>query len=147
MGGRGDPRWDVLLVVTSDRYGSELFSSVRRLIDAALRDGRLVQVWACGYATMLTQGGDSAADQGGGATDQGGAAAGEACCPASGRPAADQIARLVTEQAGRFSWLACQTCSDDRGAGEHIAGVPSPPLTQFHDYVDAAAKTIYIGGG
>jgi hypothetical protein len=139
MGGRGDPRWDVLLVVTSDRYGSELFGSIRRLIDAALRDGRSVQVWACGYSTMLTQRGVAA--------DRCGSTTGEACCAASDCSAADQIGRLITEQAGRFSWLACQTCSDDRGAGEHIAGVPSPPLTQFHDYVDAAAKTIYIGGG
>jgi hypothetical protein len=139
MPGHGDPRWDVLLVVTSDRYGTELFGTVLRLIGAALRDGRSVQVWACGYSTMLTQRGDAA--------NQCGSAAGEERCTAGDHPAADQIARLITEQAGRFSWLACQTCSDDRGAGEHIAGVPSPSLTQFHDYVDTAAKTIYIGGG
>lgn len=145
MGGQGTPQWDVLLVVTSDRYGLELFGSVRRLIGAALRNGRSVQVWACGYSAMLTQRGNAvspAADQE--SRETGAPAADQGCCAGS---AAAQIGQLITEQGGRFSWLACQTCSDDRGAGEHIAGVPSPSLTQFSDYVDAAAKTIYIGGG
>lgn len=135
MAGENDHHWDLLLVVTSDRYGSALFGTVRRVIDAALRGGHSIQVWACGYSTMLTQ--RSLAQR---------EPPDEVCCAADQPSAAEQIGRLVTEQAGRFSWLACQTCSDDRGAGEHIAGVPSPSLAQFRDYVDSAAKVVYIGG-
>lgn len=134
------PKWDLLLVVTSGRYGSERFGTVQRLIDAALSHGCSIQVWACGYATMLTQ---RAADAP--AADERHA---DAACASAGAPAghAGLIGGLVSDNPERFSWLACRTCSDDLGTGEHIPEVPSPSLSEFRQYADQAAKVIYIGG-
>lgn len=113
--------WDLLLVVTSDRYGTAMFGTVRRMIEATLSLGRSVQVWACGYSTLLTQR-HHAGD------------------------AAREIGDLVSESADRFSWLACADCSADRDVGGHIDGVPSPSLSEFRGYIDAAAKVVFIGG-
>jgi hypothetical protein len=134
-------QWDVLLVVTSDRYASDYFGTVRRLIDAALEHGYSIQVWACGYATMLTQRSPAAS-----APQPVTSCATMPAVAATSARTADMIGGLVTEHADRFSWLACRTCSDDRGAGEHIAEVPSPSLSEFRKYVDRAEKIIYIGG-
>lgn len=122
-------RPDVLLVVTSDRYGTDQFGTIKRLVGAALRGGYSLQVWACGYANMLTQRTAAAPD---------------------GQPAesaAEVIGGLVTEHAESFSWVACRTCSDDRGVGEHIDGVlTEPSFATFHEHVANATKVVYIGG-
>lgn len=137
-------QWDLLLVVTNDRYGSVRFDTVRRLIEATLRTGRSVQVWACGDANGLTElasGRDEApADC---CSGEGSPAAGSCCDEPS---TAEQIGGLVAENDGRFTWLACQTCSDERGAGEHIPGLPTPSFADLREYVDRSAKTVFIGG-
>lgn len=135
-------KWDLLIVVTSERYGSEHFGTIRRLIDAVLAHGLSIQVWACGYATMLTQRSPAVSEP---HPDDSWTKAPAATAAAAVR-SADLIGGLVTEHPDRFSWLACRTCSDDRGAGEHIAEVPSPSLSEFRRYVDRAGKIIYIGG-
>ncbi|HEY1575353.1 MAG TPA: hypothetical protein VGG05_28775 [Pseudonocardiaceae bacterium] len=122
-------QWDLLLIVTNDRYGSDRFDTVRRLIDTALRNGRSVQVWACGEVNGLTE-----------------VAPVESCC-ANGEPStAEQISGLVAEHDGRFNWLACRTCSEERGAGEHIPGLPTPSFANLGEYVNRSAKTVFIGG-
>ncbi|HEX5116358.1 MAG TPA: hypothetical protein VFW65_14280 [Pseudonocardiaceae bacterium] len=127
--------------MTNDRYGSVRFGTVRRLIDAALRNGRSVQVWACGEVNRLTelapQQSDTAADC---------CSAAEPCCSGGEPTTAEEIGDLVAANEGRFTWLACQTCSDGRGAGEHIPGLPTPSFSDLRDYVDKAAKTVFIGG-
>lgn len=122
-------RWDLLLIVTNDRYGSVRFDTVRRLIDVALRTGRSVQVWACGEVNGLTE-----------------LAPPESCCSTGEPTTAEQIGGLVAEHDGRFNWLACRTCSEERGAGEHIPGLPTPSFADLSEYVDRSAKTVFIGG-
>lgn len=142
MGGQSAPRWDLLLVVTSDQYGSVRFGTVRRLIDTALRSGHSIQVWACGEANGLTELVPAgAAHRPGDGT------------PAAGSrrhghqpPAAEQISALAAGNVGRFTWLACQTCSGERGAGEHVPGLPTPSFSDLRDYVARSAKTVFIGG-
>jgi hypothetical protein len=122
--------YDLLLVVTNDRYGAERFGTVRRIIEATLRSGHSIQIWACGTCNTLT---DSTPDA--------------ACCPAGETSTADLIANLASQYPSRFSWVACKDCSDDRGGAEHIPGVLTEPgFVNFRDYVDNAAKTVYIGG-
>lgn len=141
-------RWDLLLIVTNDRYGSVRFGTVRRLIDAALRNGRSVQVWACGEANGLTE---LVPEQGDAPTEADCCSherqsTADSCCSDDESSAAEQIGGLVAEHEGRFTWLACQTCSDERGAGEHIPDLPTPSFADLRDYVGASAKTIFIGG-
>lgn len=140
--------WDLLLIVTNDRYGSIRFGTVRRLIDAALRNGRSVQVWACGDMNGLTE---LAPRQSRAATEadccsRDGSSTAESCCSSDDPSTAEQIGGLVAENEGRFTWLACRTCSDERGAGEHIPGLPTPSFTDLREYVDRSAKTVFIGG-
>lgn len=124
------PKWDLLLVVTNDRYGSERFGTVRRLIDATLNSGRSVQVWACNSCNTLTEN----------KTD-------DDCCPTGQPDTAKLIAELLEEHPDRFSWVACKDCVEDLGGADHIPGVLTEPgFVNFRDYVDAAAKTVYIGG-
>ena len=144
MAGQHGHKWDVLLVVTSDRYGSTQFGTVRRIIDATLRAGHSIQVWACGYANMLTEI-STEVDTAAACCASGPPAAGAA--PAGQGAAAGQIAELVTAAPDRFSWVACSSCSDDRAAAEHVPNVlTAPGFANFRDYVDNAAKTVYIGG-
>lgn len=147
MAGRTTYEWDLLLVVTNDRYGSARFGTVRRLIDVALRTGHTVQVWACGDANGLTElarsGASPAADGG----SCGGPAAADSCSSGEDGPStAEQIGGLVAENEGRFTWLACSTCSDERGAGEHIPGLPTPSFADLREHVERSAKTVFIGG-
>lgn len=147
MAGDAAYRWDVLLVVTSDRYGSELFGTVRRLIDAALGSGHSIQVWACGYSNMLTERSSGPGDPGNGAATCGTGEPSAGSCAVDQPSTAELIGSLVTEYPDRFSWVACRTCSEDQGAGEHIPGVlAEPSFANFREFVDGAAKTIYIGG-
>ena len=139
--GEATHRPDVLLVVTGDRYGTGQFGTVRRLVDAALRSGYSLQIWACGYANMLTQRRPPAA---------GCAPAGAAGGPdgTEAGSAAEFIRGMVTEHTDSFSWVACRTCSEDHGGGEHIDGVlTEPSFADFHAHVQRATKVIYIGGG
>ncbi|HLX49656.1 MAG TPA: hypothetical protein VKS82_15110 [Streptosporangiaceae bacterium] len=142
MDGQTGPRWDLLLVVTSDQYGSVRFGTVRRLIDTALRSGHSIQVWACGEANGLTELGPAGA---GHSPGEGSPAAGSRSRGGK-RPAAEQIGALAAGNVGRFTWLACQTCSGERGAGEHVPGLPTPSFSDLRDYVAQAAKTVFIGG-
>lgn len=134
MAGRVGYQWDLLLVVTNDRYGSELFGTVRRLIDAALDGGHSIQVWACGCSNTLTECPPGRP--------------GDASCGESSEPStAGLIGSLVQRYPDRFSWVACRTCSDGRGGADHIPGVlTEPSFANFHHYVGNAAKTIYVGG-
>ncbi len=128
-------KWDLLLVVANDRYGAERFDTVRRLIEATLRSGHSVQVWACGVANTLT------------ATTAAPDESGDDCRQSGQRPAADLISELVAEYPDRFSWVACQSCSDECGCAEHIPGVLTEPgFANFGEFVDGAVKTVYIGG-
>lgn len=118
-------RYDLLLVVTNDRYGSERFGTVLRIIEATLDSGHSVQVWACGSCNTLT----------------------DSCCPSGERVTAELIGRLVRDYPDQFSWVACKDCSEDRGGIDHIPGVLTEPgFANFRHYVEGAAKTIYIGG-
>lgn len=139
------PRWDLLLVVTNERYGSEQFRTIRRFIDAAIDGGHSLQIWACGACNMLTQWN----------ADQDALDTTDACCGGNdsdpsqnlGPATAEYLGGLLTSYPQRFSWVACRTCADERGGGRHIAGaLTEPGFANFKEYVASAAKTVYIGG-
>lgn len=126
--------WDLLLAVMGAPHVSDMTTTVLRLIQAALDQGARVQVWTCGYATLLTQ-----------------------CSLGNRKPrnlmrwstdypsTAALVRDLVTEHEARMSWCVCRFCSEERGATAHIPPVRIRPPFKFVDHVAQARKTLLIG--
>ncbi len=138
MGGqkpfRGAPHTDLLLTVMGAPHESDLFTSVLRLAQSLLEAGATVQVWACGYATMLTQ-------RGLGDTKPRNLAAWSVDYPS----AATLVRDLLDRFPNRLYWFGCRFCSDDRGAVDHLPEVGMRPPSRFADHVGSARKTLFIG--
>ncbi|MFI1224668.1 MULTISPECIES: hypothetical protein [unclassified Streptomyces] len=115
-------------------HESDLLTSVLRIAQASLEGGAKVQVWACGYATMLTQQG------------LGDAKPRNLAEWSTDYPSMSLLVREMLEAfPDRFYWYACRFCSDDRGAVAHIPEVPVRPPSKFADHVAAADKTLFMG--
>jgi hypothetical protein len=128
-------RWDLLITLTAAPFGSDVTTTVLRLLDAALRRGASAQVWACGYATTLTLrslGEGKPADL----LDL------RAAHPST----AALIGDLLGAYPASFAWQVCRFCADDRGALDHIDGVGVRSFSRFAGQVGSAATTVYIGG-
>jgi hypothetical protein len=128
------PRTDVLLTLMGAPHESDLVTSVLRLTQALLDGGATVQVWACGYATMLTQ-------QGLGDSKPRNLAAWSTPYPSMAAVVQDMLAAFPD----RLHWYACRFCSDDRGATLHIEQVPTRAPAKYAEHVAAAGKTLHLG--
>ena len=128
------PHTDVLLTVMGAPHESDLLTTALRLSQSLLDQSAKVQVWACGYATMLTQ-------VGLGESKPRNLAAWSTEYPST--------ATLVRELLGafpeHFHWYACRFCSDDRGAVAHLPEVPVRAPAKFAEHVAAADKTLFLG--
>ncbi|UYQ64822.1 hypothetical protein [Streptomyces peucetius] len=128
------PETDVLITLMGAPHGSDQVTSALRLTQALLERGASVQVWTCGYATLLTQ---------------------RALGPDKPRNLADWnrdypstaalAEELLTAFPGRLYWYGCRFCSDDRGAAEHLPQVVLRPPAGYAANVAAAGKTILVG--
>lgn len=131
---RRTPRTDLLLVAMGAPHQGELVTSLLRVVRATLRKERTVQVWTCGYATQLTQ--RSLTDY---------------------KPTdlldrhrrdpstAALIGGLIAEHPERLYWFGCRTCSEQRGATDHIDAVSPRAPHRFAEHVAAARATVYLG--
>lgn len=128
------PHTDVLLTVMGAPHESDLITSVLRLAQSLLDGGATVQIWACGYATMLTQAGL-------GDSKPRNLAEWSTPYPSMAAVVQDMLAAFPD----RLHWYACRFCSDDRGAVAHIEQVPTRAPAKFADHVAAAGKTLYLG--
>ncbi|MFD7909687.1 MULTISPECIES: hypothetical protein [unclassified Streptomyces] len=128
------PAADVLMTLMGSPYESDIVTSALRLSQSLLESGAKVHVWACGYATMLTQ-------QGLGDSKPRNLAAWSTEYPST----VTVIQEMLRAFPGRFHWYACRFCSDDRGAVAHIPEVPLRAPTKFAEHVAAAGKTLYLG--
>ncbi|WEO94724.1 hypothetical protein A6P39_012300 [Streptomyces sp. FXJ1.172] len=128
------PRTDVLITLMGAPHESDLLTSTLRLTQAVLDRGASVQIWACGYATLLTQRalGDSKPRN---------LAAWSTDYPSAGRV----VRRMLAAHPGALYWYACRFCSDDRGAFAHIPEVPVRAPARYAEHVAAAAKTLHAG--
>lgn len=127
---------DLLIVLTGPPYGSDLVTTVFRLVDAVLVSGASVRVWTCGYATMLTR-------QALGERKQADPRDWSRHYPTT----AALVAGLVTSHgAAGFGWVVCRFCATERGADAQIpqARMVSPFTLGRH--VDSARRVVYIGG-
>ncbi|QKW22403.1 hypothetical protein HUT16_27945 [Kitasatospora sp. NA04385] len=133
MARRQVPPTDVLITLMGAPHQSDLATSVLRLVQALLERGGRVQVWACGYATMLTE---------------------EALGEYKPRDLSDLSARhpttaalvraMLDEFPDRLFWYGCRFCSDDRGA-THVPEVVMRAPHAFAANLAAAGKTVMIG--
>lgn len=128
-------RWDLLLVLTGAPHGSDVVTTTLRMTQAALRRGSSVRVWACGYATMLTQ------------TSLGDTKPRNTRDPDTVYPStAALIRQMLADFDGRLSWIGCTACSAERGAISHIPQVRLRSPARFVQTIKAADKTVFIGG-
>lgn len=128
-------RWDLLVILTAPPHTTDTLTTVLRLTQAVLDQGKTVRVWACGYNTILTQ--SSLGD-----TKPVNLREPDRVAPS----AATLIRRLVTDHPGRMGWIVCTACSAERGATKHIPEVRLRSDARLAATVAAADKTIYIGG-
>lgn len=132
--GRRPPTWDLLLVAMGTPFSDDSISTMLRLAEAAAARGGRVQIWTCGYSTMLTQ-------RALGATKPSNAFDWDARYPSS----AAWAAGFLTRHEGRTRWLSCRFCSEERGATDHLAEVTVRPAMAFGRHVAESAKTVFVG--
>lgn len=128
------PRTDLLLVVMGSPHQGELVTTLLRLVRATVARGRTIQVWTCGYATMLTQ------------TTLGQHKPVDLLDRHREHPTtATLISGLLQDHPGQLHWYGCRTCGQHRGATQHVDGVQVRPPHRFAEHVRAARRTIYVG--
>jgi hypothetical protein len=128
------PSTDVLVTVLGAPHADDSTTSVLRLVQGMLGQGGRVQVWACGYATMLTQ-------RSLGAFKPRNVAAWDVDYPST----AALVDGLLDAYPDRLFWYGCAFCSEERGATDHLPRVVLRSPAWYGENVAAAAKTLLIG--
>jgi sulfur relay (sulfurtransferase) complex TusBCD TusD component (DsrE family) len=127
--------WDLLVILTAPPHTTDALTTVLRLVQSVLDQGKSVRVWACGYNTILTQ------------ASLGDAKPANLRDPDQTAPSAATLIRhLVTDHPRRMSWIVCTACSKERGASTHIPEVRLRSDARLAQTIATARKTIYIGG-
>ncbi|MBM7810373.1 hypothetical protein [Saccharothrix algeriensis] len=128
------PEADLLLAVMGAPHASDLATSVLRIAEAVVGQGGRVQVWTCGYATMLTQ------------ASLGAAKPRNVVDWSRDYPSTAAVVRdLIAASAGALSWYSCRFCGEERGVTAHIPEVRVRPPFKFGEHVAAARKTLFTG--
>lgn len=131
---RSIPPTDVLITLMGSPHESERITSALRLVQALLEQGRAVQVWACGYATLLTQN-PLGEDKPRNLADW------NRVYPSTAALVKDMLETFP----GRLYWYGCRFCSDDRGAVDHLPQVVMRPPSGYGANVAAAGRTLQVG--
>lgn len=125
--------WDLLVAVMGAPYSTDATSTMLRWVDAtAGRDGR-VQVWTCGYATLLTQ------------RTTGLVKEPDVLDRTREHPTVRARIEQMLAERPTLRWLSCRFCSTERGALEHIDAVRLRPALSFGSHVRESAKTVFVG--
>ena len=119
-------------------YESETSTTALRIIDAALRKGIGVNVFAYEGAVNLTMKGQAAHPN-----------------PVKGTSAEEQdhptTARFISGlfgmsgEAAKLDWVNCGMCVDERGAGEWIEGPRRGGPGDFYKFTQESTNTLVIG--
>ncbi|MEE1784239.1 hypothetical protein PUR71_15225 [Streptomyces sp. SP17BM10] len=133
------PHTDVLITLMGAPHASDQVTTALRLTQALLERGATVQVWTCGYATLLTRkppGPDEPRDL---------ADLADLADRERERPSLAALAEeLLTAHPDRLHWYGCRSCSD-RGAVDHLPQVVLRPPAGYAANVAAADKTLLMG--
>jgi len=127
--------WDLLLILTAPPHSGDVVTSALRLSQAVLDRGGSVRIWACGYSTMLTQ--DTF---------------GDTKLPNTRNPKGHYpspsavIQRMIADSDGRFAWIGCTACSEERGAVHHVPQVRQRSPERLALTMAGARQTLYLGG-
>lgn len=116
-------------------YETETTTTAFRIIDAALRRGHRVQVFAYEGAVNLTM-----AEQAPHANPVKGTSAEEEHHPTT----KDWVASLFGAAEGRLEWINCGLCVDERGAGNWIDGPVRGSPKEFAEWVEGSDATLVI---
>lgn len=127
-------RSDLLLALMGAPHDTDMATTALRLADAGLRRGAAVDIWTCGYATLLTQNtlGDAKPRN---------LLAWDVTYPST----AHLARRMLAAHSGKLTWHSCRFCSEERGAVDHLDGVRLRPPFKFTEHVDAADTVIVMG--
>lgn len=128
------PATDVLLTLMGAPHASDLTTTALRLTQAMLERGGRVQVWTCGYATLLTQRSLSS-------RKPRNLADWEVDYPSTAALIEDMLAAFPDQ----LYWYGCRFCSDERGATDHLPQVVLRPPAGYAANVAAAGKTLLVG--
>lgn len=116
-------------------YETQTTTTAFRIIDAALRKGHSVNVFAYEGAVNITM-----ADQAPHANPVKGTSVEEEQHPTT----KDWVAELYRAYPGKIEWVNCGLCVDERGAGNWIEGPRRGSPKDFVDWVEASEATLVI---
>ncbi|WP_345812302.1 hypothetical protein AAGS40_15030 [Paraburkholderia sp. PREW-6R] len=126
-------------------FQSETVTSLFRMVDSALSRGHRVTVWNCGYATGLSQASlvrppDSFASAD---ADTHSVTGDTAHHPTT----AEMIQALMRRYGptGRFDWLVCRYCMEERGATQQIPEAKVKIPFTFQHYLSEADVSLVLG--
>ncbi|WP_026424623.1 hypothetical protein [Actinokineospora inagensis] len=128
------PEADLLLAIMGAPHASDMVASALRVAEAVVGQGGRVQVWTCGYATMLTQ--SSLGD-----TKPRNVVDWSRDYPSTAKTIGDLLGRC----GGGLTWYTCRFCGEERGVTTHIPEVKVRPPFKFGEHVAAAGKTLFLG--
>jgi tRNA 2-thiouridine synthesizing protein D len=123
------------LTLMDPPYETETTTTAFRLIDAALRKGHTVRVFAYEGAVNLTM-----ADQSPHPNPVKGTSVEEEQHPTT----KDWVAALLRLGDGRLEWVNCGLCVDERGAGNWIDGPRRGGPADFVAWVEDSDQTLVI---
>jgi tRNA 2-thiouridine synthesizing protein D len=125
----------ITLALMDPPYETETTTTALRIVDAALRKGHTVKVFAYEGAVNLTM-----ADQAPHANPARGTSVEEEHHPTT----KDWIASLFAMADGRLEWVNCGLCVDERGAANWIDGVRRGAPKDFVEFVESSDQTVVI---
>jgi tRNA 2-thiouridine synthesizing protein D len=116
-------------------YETETTTTAFRIIDAALRKGHQVNVFAYEGSVNLTMAGQQPH-----ANPVKGTSADEEHHPTT----KDWVASLFKSHADKLEWVNCGLCVDERGAGDWIEGPKRGSPKEFVEMVEGSDATLVI---
>ena len=125
----------ITLALMDPPYETETTTTAFRIMDAAIRKGHSVNVFAYEGAVNLTM-----AEQSGHPNPLKGTTEEEEDHPNT----KDWVQALFAAADGRLEWVNCGLCVDERGAGNWVEGPRRGGPADFVEFVKASDQTLVI---
>lgn len=135
---RNSPK-SIFLMPVGAPFESDLTTSLLRIVDEAVNQGHEVMVWACGYATALTQ--DTLTDHRPEINLNPGGEDELKNYPST----AHIIGNLILNSNEKLRWCICEYCMRERGTVHQIAEVDIMPPVIMLTYMDQADISMVMG--